>query len=191
VIRGIIFDCFGVLAHGSLDYLRSIVSPKHLQELNDFSIQSDKGLVSFDDYLQRVGEMLGKTPEEVNDILHTQRFRNEEMISLARSLHGHYKTALLSNIGRGVIQELFSEDELGELFDTVTLSSEVAMIKPDPEVYKYTATKLDLQPEECVMIDDILANVEGAKAAGMQAIVFGSRSQMQAELQAIISEKMS
>jgi len=191
VIRGIIFDCFGVLAHGSLDYLRSIVPPKHLQELNDFSIRSDRGFVSFDDYLERVGEMLGKTSEEVNDILHTQRFRNEEMISLARSLHGHYKTALLSNIGRGVIQELFSEGELGELFDTVTLSSEVAMIKPDPEVYKYTAMKLGLQPEECVMIDDIPANVEGARVAGMQAIVFGSRPQMEAELQTITSEKTS
>jgi len=188
VIRGIIFDCFGVLAHGSLDYLRSIVPVEHLEELNAFSIRSDRGLVSYDDYLQQVGLLLSKTPHEVDDILHQQRFRNEEMIELVRSLHSHYKTALLSNIGRGVIRELFSDEELHGLFDTVTLSSEVAMIKPNPEVYEYTAAKLDLQPNECVMIDDIPANVIGAKATGMQAIVFRSRSQMEAELQAIISE---
>lgn len=191
MIRGIIFDCFGVLAHGSLDYLRSIVPSEHLEELNTFSIRSDRGLVSYDDYLQQVGLLLSKTPEDVDDILHQQRFRNEEMIGLVRSLRSHYKTALLSNIGRGVIRELFSDKELHELFDTVTLSSEVAMIKPDPEVYEYTAMKLDLQPDECVMIDDIPANVTGAKATGMQAIIFRSRSQMEAELQTIISEKTS
>lgn len=186
MIRGIIFDCFGVLAHGSLEYLRSMVAPERLEELNDFSVRSDRGFVSRDEYMKQVGLLLGKTPQEVDSIVRTQHFRSEVMIQWAGTLHGPYKTALLSNIGRSVIEELFTEDELHDLFDAAILSSEIGMVKPEPQVFEYAATQLSLLPEECVMIDDLVSNIEGAKAVGMHGIVFKDIEQCKAELAYII-----
>ncbi len=186
MIRGIIFDCFGVLAHGSLEYLRSLVAAEHLQELNDFSVRSDRGFVSRDDYMKQVGLLLGKTPQEVDNIVRTQHFRSEAMIQWAGTLHGSYRTALLSNIGRSVIEELFTEDELHALFDAAILSSEIGMVKPEPQAFEYAAAQLSLLPKECVMIDDLTSNIEGAKAVGMQGIVFKDIEQCKTELARIL-----
>jgi putative hydrolase of the HAD superfamily len=56
-------------------------------------------------------------------------------------------------------------------FDVIIRSDEVGLRKPDPEIYRLTAKRLDVQPEECVFVDDLLQNVEGAAAAGMHAFV--------------------
>jgi epoxide hydrolase-like predicted phosphatase len=171
VIHAVIFDCFGVLVHGSLNHLRSLAPPEHLDALNDLSHSSDYGYVSEAEYLQGVGELLGKTSQEIFDIIHAQYIRNEEMIALVRSLRGHYKTALLSNVGRGVIAGLFTPEELESLFDVVILSSEVGMVKPHPDIYELAAERLGVAPSECIMIDDLPANTAGAEATGMQSKV--------------------
>ena len=48
-------------------------------------------------------------------------------------------------------------------------SDEVGFRKPEREAYLITASQLDALPSECVFVDDLLANVEGARAAGMEA----------------------
>lgn len=59
-----------------------------------------------------------------------------------------------------------------EEFDGVVVSSDVHMIKPDIGIYQYLTEKYGLQPQECLFIDDREENVEGARAAGMEAVVF-------------------
>lgn len=182
MIHAVIFDCFGVLVHGSLDHLRSLAPPERLAELNDLSHNSDYGYVSEKEYLQGVGDLLGCSAQEVYDIIHAQYVRNEEMIALVRSLRGQYKTALLSNVGRGVIAGLFTQEELESLFDVVVLSSEVGMVKPHPDIYELVAQRLGVVSSECIMIDDIPANTAGAEAAGMQGKVCVTPLECAAEL---------
>jgi HAD superfamily hydrolase (TIGR01509 family) len=50
-------------------------------------------------------------------------------------------------------------------------SSEVLMAKPDPVRYRMTLELLDVQPESALFIDDVQANVDGATAVGMAAIL--------------------
>lgn len=189
MIHAVIFDCFGVLVHGSLNHLRSLAPPEHLDELNNLSHNSDYGYVSQEEYLQGVGELLGRTPQEIFDIIHAQYVRNEEMITLVRALHGQYKTALLSNVGRGVISQLFPHDELEELFDVVVLSSEVGMVKPNADIYEFAAQKLGVTPEECLMIDDLEANIAGAKAVGMSGHICNEPTQCAHDIRAELLEK--
>ncbi len=42
--------------------------------------------------------------------------------------------------------------------------------KPNPEIFLKAARKIDRQPEQCVVIEDSLAGVEGGKNAGMKCI---------------------
>ncbi|HEY5695836.1 MAG TPA: HAD family phosphatase, partial [Candidatus Saccharimonadales bacterium] len=172
MIKGLIFDCYGVLVHGSLNYLRTLTPADKRRAFDDLSHASDRGIISGDEYVVGVGELIGISSQEVRDIIAKQEIRSTEMLELVKSLRTTYRTALLSNVGRGAIERLFSQHELEELFDVVVLSSEVGFTKPTREAYDITAKRLNLSPEECVMIDDILVNVEGAKAVGMQGILF-------------------
>ena len=46
------------------------------------------------------------------------------------------------------------------------------MIKPDPGIYRYLLERYGLKAEECLFVDDVQANVNGAVAVGMQAFRF-------------------
>jgi len=168
--------------HGSIGFLRELVPKTHLADLNDLARQADYGYISNDEFFERTAPLLGKTKAEVAEIARAQWIRNEQAVELAQSLHASYKIAMLSNIGRGVVNDLFTEKELKELFDIVVLSSEVGIVKPDPAIYELTARELELAPEECIMIDDILRNVEGAKKIGMHGILYESAEQLEVEL---------
>ena len=52
------------------------------------------------------------------------------------------------------------------------VSSDVKMIKPNPAIYEYILKTYNLNPEESIFIDDVEANVEAAKAAGINGFVF-------------------
>jgi putative hydrolase of the HAD superfamily len=186
VIRGIIFDVFGVLYHGSLGYLREIAPAEHLDELNDISHSYDYGYISQSDYFRQVGQLLGKSAGEIAAVCREQHVRNEALVTYVHTLRPAYKTAILSNIGRGFVDELFTKSEASSLFDAEILSSEVGLTKPSPEIYRLAASRLGLDPAECVMIDDIPDNVDGAMAVGMRGIVYQSLAQMDKELSALL-----
>lgn len=57
-------------------------------------------------------------------------------------------------------------DACAAAFDVLVLGPVLGARKPDPEVFRRTAELLGLAPEECVVVDDLVANVRGARAAG-------------------------
>jgi putative hydrolase of the HAD superfamily len=78
------------------------------------------------------------------------------------------RTALLSN-SWGCDE--YPRADFPGLFDTVVLSGEVGMRKPEPEIFRHAARTLGLPPGECVFIDDMPANVAAAQACGMTAVL--------------------
>jgi putative hydrolase of the HAD superfamily len=172
MIRGIIFDCFGVLYQGSTGHLREYTDEQDLPELANLSLSSDYGYISREEYIEQVSRITHKSPKEIEAIMQASHVRNQTLIEYVRTLRPQYKVAMLSNVGRGLIDQLFTRQELKELFDTVVLSSEVGMVKPDPAIFNFTSNKMGVLPEDCLMIDDIDDNIDGAKAAGMHGVVF-------------------
>jgi 2-haloacid dehalogenase len=64
----------------------------------------------------------------------------------------------------------------------VTVSGDVRLIKPDVAIYKTHAKSFGLEPVATIFIDDSLPNVEGAKAAGWQAIHFTGAAKLRSDL---------
>ena len=188
MIQGIIFDCYGVLVSGSLDYLRSLTPVENRRAFTDLSRASDNGFISPDEYIKGAAQLIGKHPADVRDIISKREVRNPEMLAYVKELHATYHTAMLSNVGRGAIERLFSAAELGELFDAVVLSSEIGMTKPNAEAYEYTASRLGLLPGECIMVDDIPLNAEGAEIAGMHGVVFKDIAGCKQDLEKLLKE---
>lgn len=189
MIRAVIFDCFGVLCSGSLDYMRSLVSSEKLQEFNDLSFAFDRDYVTRADYIAQAATLLRISPTEVHEIMQNYCIRNELAVELVRSVRKTAKTAMLSNVGRGFIDDFFTKRELQELFDVVVLSSEVGYIKPNPAIYQLAADRLKMLPQECLMIDDSEANVAGARQAGMQGLHYQTFEQCRTDLEDVLGGK--
>jgi putative hydrolase of the HAD superfamily len=170
MIRGIIFDCFGVLYGGSLSLLVSLAPKDRQQEVTDINSQKDYGFISYAEYLEQLGQIVGKTPEEVDAIIRKKHVRNDDLVEYVASLRKDYRVAMLSNIGDSVIEQLFSKEELDQLFDVVVLSHNEGLAKPNPAIFTLTAERMGLSPGECVMIDDIESNCDGAEIAGMYSV---------------------
>lgn len=90
-----------------------------------------------------------------------------EMLALVRRLRTRVKVGLLSNAGRGARSRL-QASVVGPLFHDILCSAEVGLAKPEPAVYLLAAQRLGVPPTACVFVDDLIYNVEGAKAVGMR-----------------------
>ncbi len=66
----------------------------------------------------------------------------------------------------------------------VTVSGEVGLVKPDLAIYEKHARDFDLDAGATIFIDDSPANVEGARAAGWQAVHFTDAAALKDDLQA-------
>lgn len=62
------------------------------------------------------------------------------------------------------------------------LSYRERCIKPEPEIYRRLIEKYHLIPQECVFLDDLQRNLDGAAAFGIHTILFCSQAQARAEL---------
>ena len=69
-----------------------------------------------------------------------------------------------------------------EAFDGYVVSCDVHATKPRPRIYRYLLNRYSLNPSECLFIDDLQRNVDGAKAFGMEAIQFQNDFQPMREL---------
>lgn len=170
MIRGIIFDCFGVLYGRAVDAIRELCPDKYQQGLSDLNKQADHGFISGREYIEGIAEIVGRTTGEIREILDERHVRNSELLAYSQSLRDHYKVGLLSNVSSGTLDEIFSPEERSKLFDAVLLSYEEHLVKPNPEVFRIMAQRMGLRPEECVMIDDLEENCEGAEVAGMRSV---------------------
>lgn len=190
MIRAIIFDCYGVLVHGSLDYLRTLAHDTNaLQSFNDLTSAADRGYVAPDEYIQQAALLFGRSAAEIRDVVNAQEVKNPSMLTYVTSLRSDFKVALLSNVGRGWLEHLFTPDELAASFDAVVLSGETGVAKPYKEAFDLVAANLGVTPGECIMIDDGARNVEGAELAGMYGILFTSERQLKTDLDQLLKEQ--
>lgn len=65
----------------------------------------------------------------------------------------------------------------------VTVSGEIGLIKPDQAIYDHHVASFGLEPAATLFIDDSQKNVDGAKAAGWQAVLFTDARALQADLE--------
>lgn len=60
---------------------------------------------------------------------------------------------------------------LEHFFEFVIISSEVRYEKPSPKIYEIALERLDLPPEEVLMVDNKIEDLKGAKDVGMKTVL--------------------
>jgi 2-haloacid dehalogenase len=67
-------------------------------------------------------------------------------------------------------------------FDGILLSGEIGVTKPDRRIFDELCARFDLDPIKTLFIDDNPPNVDGAQAAGLQAVRFESAATLRGDL---------
>jgi putative hydrolase of the HAD superfamily len=112
---------------------------------------------------------------------------NRELAAYFAALRPHYRTGILSNSFVGAREREQEAYGFEEMCDVIVYSHEVGYLKPDHRIYRLVCDRLDVAPEDAVLLDDVQANVDGARAVGMRAITFANNEQAIAELQALLT----
>jgi len=68
---------------------------------------------------------------------------------------------------------------LESFFDAIVDGNRVSRSKPDPEVFLAGARMLQVEPEQCIVLEDAVAGIEAARRAGMKAIGIGDAAVLQ------------
>lgn len=190
MVTTIIFDCFGVLLGNTYKQRLATLEqedPKKAEELRGINHASDRGILSREESATYMAQLLDVEPEELLAEQDSGEVQNAELLEFIATLKGKYKLGLLSNINsRERLGIRFDPGQLDSLFNTVVASGDEGFVKPEPEIYEITATRLGAEPSECVMIDDIAEFCEGARGVGMQAIQFLNTKQCIADLKALL-----
>jgi epoxide hydrolase-like predicted phosphatase len=113
---------------------------------------------------------------------------NEPMIELMREIkRSGRRMALLTNNVREWEPVWRSMLPVDEIFELVVDSGFVGMRKPDPPIYELTIARLSgASAEQCLFVDDVLVNVETARAIGMSAVHFRTNEQAIPEIRAAL-----
>ena len=186
--KAIIFDCFGVLVTDAWQPFKKQHfgnNPELLEEATVINKQADGGLISQDQFFEKIAELANMTVAETWRTLRNN-VPNEQLFDVIRPLKQEYKIGMLSNVSSDYLNELFTEDHIA-LFDEIALSFETGFIKPQAEAYEQIAQRLGCLPEECLFIDDQERYCTGAQEVGMPTIWYRNFDQCQADLERALS----
>ena len=182
-MRGLLVDFGGVLTTNVFQSFREFseregLDPDHVKE--KFRSDPDalgllrrleKGEVDVDEFEPAFASAIGVADHEG---LVERLFRgigpDDRMLDAVRTARAAgVRTGLISNSwGTGLE---YDDALMEELFDAVVISGEVGLHKPQPEIFELGASKIDVAPGDCVFVDDLRENCEGAEAVGMVAVL--------------------
>lgn len=95
-----------------------------------------------------------------------------EALYVLQTLHHSKKLALISNFDHPPhVHSVLSKSGLTHLFDSVVISAEVGIKKPDPRIFDSALEQTGMKPEEVVYVGDTEDDTKAARAAGMVSIL--------------------
>ncbi len=83
---------------------------------------------------------------------------------------GNFKLGLVSSAPKENIDLVLNELNLAGIFNCIVFGQEVSESKPSPQIYLLAARKLEVTPNDCVVIEDSPLGVKAAKTAGMKCL---------------------
>lgn len=193
-IQHIVFDIGKVLIHYDPNLPFARVIPDEAERnwffanvcTHEWNIEQDRGRT----WQEAEDLLIAEHPERAEQI---RAFRKhwhemvphhyEDSVAIMEKLIAEGRdVTLLTNFASDTFRE--AQEQFPFLTKTrgVTVSGDIKLIKPDVAIYETHAKSFGLDPASTIFIDDSLANVEGARAAGWNAVHFTGADKLRADL---------
>jgi 2-haloacid dehalogenase len=196
VITTIVFDLGGVLVDWNPRYLyrKLFNDPEKMETFlktvagPDWNSKMDAGYP----FEKGVRDLVAKFPDhaEMIAVYHT---RWSEMlggeiqgsVEILKQLKGRYRLLALSNWSAETFPYARKRFEFLKDFESILISGEEQLIKPDPKFYQLLETRHLVTAKDAVFIDDVQKNIDAAVSLGFQTIRFESPTQLRNDLTAL------
>lgn len=156
---------------------------------SESSRRASIGEIPEEAHWQAVAESLRLPREETQKVI-DEFFAGDRTdhawLDFLRGLRPERKVCLISNAWSG-LRAYITKQGFADVFDHMIISAEVGVMKPEARIYRLALEELQARPDESVFLDDMPANIEGARAVGMAGIPFTQPEKALEELKQLLS----
>jgi 2-haloacid dehalogenase len=193
-IRHIVFDIGKVLIHYDPSIPFSRLIPDETERkwffdsvcTHDWNIEQDRGRT----WQDAEAVLIAEHPGHADNIRAFRRHWHEmvphayedSVAIMLRLIDTGHDVTMLTNFASDTLAEARQRFDFLNRPRGVTVSGDIRQIKPDRAIYDHHAAAFGLEPSSTLFIDDSQKNVDGAKAAGWQAVLFTDAGKLQADL---------
>jgi FMN phosphatase YigB (HAD superfamily) len=149
------------------------------------------GQITAKDFWLGVGKRLGLPPEgaaRLRGDFYQAGLWDTSLLTLIQSLKPQFKMGIISGAMSDARELVQAHGDAG-LFDVMVFSAEEGIQKPDPVIYQRTLSRLQVDAQEAIFIDDWLKSVEGAQSVGLHGIHYVAGVDVKKEIERIIQQE--
>jgi HAD superfamily hydrolase (TIGR01509 family) len=179
--RAVIFDLDGVIRDWNDDEMSDVESafgltPGTILAVGfgpEFGPAVTTGAMTYREWMDAIrNEVIGRHGEGVAGALDEWEANvgrvDLPMLQVLRDVRRHCTAAVLSNGTTRLRRDLHALD-LHDEFDLIFNTAELGVAKPDPRVFRLVLGQMGVAAHDALFIDDLAANVHGARSAGLRA----------------------
>lgn len=187
MIKAVIFDLGGVVLKGSVKNFKKKAGKLGFEMKKGSEACFDKKLLLGTSSLRQAFERVFERKFFDNEFIELAKIYLEnwqpdkEVLDYAKALGKRYELAILSNSEKSYEEKY--DDILRKVFQVVLYSHRERMVKPDPGFFKLALKKLDVKPEEAVMVDDSIDNKRPCRQLGIHFVHFKGFEKLKKDLE--------
>ena len=194
-IHLVLFDFGNVLAYIDFDKFWRTLGYVSQEQIVPFAVgykswtrQYETGFISTSEYLSGLQSVFG---QRFNVKQLEQAFANiilepvNGMMEIVKRVSLAQQTALASNTNEIHYKNSLKKFKVLGVFHKHYLSYQMRIMKPAHGFYDAIIQDQKIDPSEMLLIDDLMTNVEGARAAGMQGVKFENTAQVEETLKTL------
>jgi 2-haloacid dehalogenase len=194
-IRHIVFDIGKVLVHYDPDIPFSRLIPDAEERrwffenvcTSAWNIEQDRGR----SWEEAEALLIADWPDHAENIRGFRRHWHEmvphayddSVALMERLIEAGHDVTLLTNWAADTFVEARGRFPFLERARGITVSAEIKAIKPERAIYDHHVRSFGIEPSAALFIDDSQKNVDGAKAAGWQAVLFKNAKTLEEDLE--------
>jgi HAD superfamily hydrolase (TIGR01509 family) len=188
VMQVVVFDFFGVICCE----IAPFVLPKYMSKEDAVAYKAtivrdaDVGAITQAEMFEKLSEIAHAPAAQLSDEFWAHVRVDPEMVALIEDLRTRRRVALLTNATTPFLRQIAKQHDLERLFEVILVSSEEGIAKPDLAFYRRMVERLKAPAAECLFIDDNPENLDAARLAGMQALLFQGAEKLKRDLDALL-----
>lgn len=178
-MKAIVLDMYGVIVKQTGDdfvpYVQRTFPNLNIEEIHTPWFKADIGEITSLEVWEALGFQgdLEKIEKEYLDTIEL----SDGFIDFIEKVKGKYKLAIISNDSGRWSKYLREKFDINKYFDVISISGDLKIQKPDERIFLLTTTKLGVNAEDCIYVDDRTGNLKAAKKVGMKPILLNSRNE--------------
>ena len=199
-VETVVFDLGGVLIDWNPDYVYRHIYPDPVRRqwffenicTHEWNLEQDAGrplaeataekVAEFPEYAEQIQAFYGRWEEMLGEAIAP----NVALLKQLRA-QGNVRLYALTNWSQETFPIALDRFDFLQWFEGIVVSGLEGVIKPYREIYEILLSRYSIPAATSVFIDDNYLNVEGARAAGMQALHYTEADQLRKDLAPLLS----